>query len=355
MKNLFNKTNNTFLLHSIIWLLVWFTISFLASKGNRMDDFLIKNLSILIPLIVIVYINWFWLFPRYFAVKRYWQYGVIGVALIYFVFYIGEIIIVEWIDLTFPDRVKKDFDFDVYALPTSFWKILNGSAPYTLGLLSSTIILVIGQKRRDEQETAALRLENAQTKIKYLQSQISPHFLFNSLNNVHSLILQDKKHASDYVIKLSDLLRFMIYETDKNFISLGEEINVIKRYASLADFRIGSAEVSDNLKISITNTEYKIPPLLLLGILENGIKHSGMGMANTFEFNMVVEETQGVLTVEMNNSISEQKFDSKKKGFGIESLKKRLQMNYPKGHTFVFQIFENSAKTVLTLNLDRRD
>jgi sensor histidine kinase YesM len=352
MKSIVGKKHKVVLLHALTWLIVWFTISLLASKGSKLEEYLIKNISILIPLIAIVYINWFWLFPKFFKTKKYWKYCVLGVLLIYFIFYLGEILIVEWVRLTY---TLKNPDFDVFSLPTSFWKILNGAAPYTLGLLGSTIFLAIRQNLKDKEEIAALRLENAQTKIQYLQSQISPHFLFNSLNNVHSLILQDKNQASDYVIRLSDLLRFMIYETDKEFITLGEEINLIKKYVQLADFRIGSNAVSSNLKISVENKDLKLPPLLIFGILENGIKHCGMGIENDFEFNIRIEESKHKLILEMNNSISAQKFDRKKKGFGLESLKKRLQMYYTNKHTFVFNIVDDKAKTKLVINLGRND
>lgn len=355
MKNMFGEKTRAILLHVLSWLALWFIMSFWASKGGRLDEYLIKNISILIPMVGIVYINWFWLFPRFFAKRKYWQFALLVLLAIYVVFYIGEITIVEWMELTFPNRQKNILDFDPYAPPKSFWRIMNGSAPYTLGILSSTIFLAIRQKRQDEKENSALRLENAQTKIKYLQSQISPHFLFNSLNNVHSLILQDKQQASEYIIKLSDLLRFMIYETDKDFITLGDEINLLKKYVALVDFRIGTSDVSKNLKISIENNELGIPPLLVFGILENGVKHSGMTMENNFLFNMTIEESQGQLTVKMNNSISNQKFDKKKKGFGIESLKKRLSMYYPNSYTFDFQKLGEKAKTVLTINLIKSD
>ncbi len=355
MKGDLKKSNRNIVFHILTWLLVWFTMSLLASKGLRLHDYLLKNISILLPLIVIVYINWFWLFPKYFAVKRFWQYALFGSILTYFIYYLSNIFIVEWLELLFPDRPKKQIDFDIYSLPTSFWTILSGAAPYTLGFLCSTIFLAIGQKRKDEQETANLRLENAQNKIRYLQSQISPHFLFNSLNNVHSLILQNKGEAADYVIKLSDLLRFMVYETGKEFICLGEEIELIKKYVALADFRIGSKDVSDNLTISIENDKLQLPPLLIFGILENGIKHSGMGVERTFEFNMMIKETQGFLMVEMNNSTSKQKFDSEKNGFGVESLKRRLELYYPNTYIFEFEKSNSKAKTTLCLNLKSND
>lgn len=350
-----NKKSTSFLLHLLTWLIVWFVISLWASEGNKTGEYLLKNVSIILPMICIVYINWFWLFPKYFVTKRYWLYGLLGILLLYLVFYVGEMFIVEWMDLLYPNRPKKKFDFDVYALPTSFWRIMNGAAPYTLSVLSSTIFLAVRQKHKGEKETARLRLENAHNKIKYLQSQISPHFLFNALNNVHSLILQDKEKAADYVIKLSDLLRFTVYESDKDFITLGEEIKLIEKYTTLVDFRIGSKRVSDNSVINIQNKDLKIPPLLVFGILENGIKHSGMGIENDFELNIVIEERQGVLSVEMNNSISLQKFDSKKKGFGIESLKKRLDLYYPNGYTFTFNKLGNKATTLLNVNLNIGD
>ena len=349
-----NKNVKTILIHTLVWLIIWFIISFWAGKGKRLDEYLLKNVSIMVPMIAIVCMNWFWLFPKYFLAKKYWQYGLLGLLFLYLIFYLGDIFIVEWVDLLYPDREKKTFEFDIYSLPTSFWRIINGAAPYTLSLLSSTIFLAIRQKRKDDLYTAALSLENAHNKIKYLQSQISPHFLFNSLNNVHSLILQDKGDAADYVIKLSDLLRFMVYETDKEFISLGEEIELINKYVGLADFRIGSSKVSDNITTSIENKEFKLPPLLIFGILENGVKHSGMGIECEFEFKMKIEERNGILYVEMKNSISTQKFDNKKKGFGIESLKKRLELYFPNQYTFSFDKLENRAKTLLTINLNVR-
>ena len=137
------------ILQPILGFWLGFTISLLASKGTKLDEYLIKNISILIPIIVIVYINWFWLFPRFFKTKKYWKYGVFGVVLIYVIFYLGEILVVEWVRFTY---TLKNPDFDVYSLPTSFWKILNGAAPYTLGLLGSTIFLAIRQNLKDKPE-----------------------------------------------------------------------------------------------------------------------------------------------------------------------------------------------------------
>ncbi len=352
MKKILGQKVTDVLWHLLSWLSIWFIMSLWASKGSKLDEYLIRNISVLLPIVVIVYVNWLWLFPKYFINKKYGQFTVLVLLSIYFIYYLGEIVIVEWMSFMFPEHTKQNLKFDPYAPPKHFWRIISGTALYTLGILGTTIFLAIKKSRQDEIETNALRLENAQNKIKYLQSQISPHFLFNSLNNIHSLIVQDKDQASDYVIKLSELLRFMIYETDKEFISLGEEIDLLRKYVALVDFRIGSSDVSKNIRISIENEELRISPLIVFGILENGVKHSGMGIETDFSFRMDIIERAGLLTVTMNNTISNQKFDKKKKGFGINSLKKRLALYYPEKHTFDFSIIDNNARTVLTLNLE---
>ena len=102
MKIILSNKFKTVHFHLLFWLLVWFIMSLWAGQGSRLSEYLIKNIAILLPMAAIVYINWFFLFPKFFKIKKYWKYGILAVLLVYLIYYIAEILI-QYCALVFPN------------------------------------------------------------------------------------------------------------------------------------------------------------------------------------------------------------------------------------------------------------
>jgi len=337
--------------HILFWVFLWVIISALSSQGHGLSAYLLKNVSLIAMLAAVAYLNWFYLFPTFFQRRKYIAYTLISLSVIYFSYYISRIIIEIWLEIIFPSELILTDGGSIYRLPTSFWHIITGSAPYSTALLASTIIKISSVNLKNERLANTLQLENEKQKIRYLQEQISPHFLFNSLNNIHSLIINDNHQSADYVMRLSELLRYMVYDVQKEKVTLDEEIKIINTYKELIDFRTANPSLTEDFTTSVSTKTYKIPPLLLFSIVENGIKHSRLETHHGAIFHLSITQVNNKLCLAMRNSIAIEPTQQNDKGIGLSNLKNRLSLYYKDRHTFDFKIIGDLAYTDLTINL----
>ncbi|MEO9964209.1 MAG: histidine kinase [Reichenbachiella sp.] len=189
--------------------------------------------------------------------------------------------------------------------------------------------------------------EKASTEIQHLQSQVSPHFFFNTLNNLYGLIDKDANQAKEMVLKLSDLMRYSIYEGQKEWVTLEEELSYIQNYIELHRARYHKhTDIKVNLHIQHEGLE--IMPLLFIILLENAFKH---GVENLREnayvsLHLIAGENEISFAIE-NNFDPGQIEDSP--GIGLQNLKRRLQLVYPKKHVLSYSSNGDIFKAQLTL------
>lgn len=214
-----------------------------------------------------------------------------------------------------------------------YWSLLfYWAARWLFGQIKSTI----KQKR-----------EKSNIELLHLQSQVSPHFFFNTLNNLYGLIDDDQKKAKEMVLKLSDMMRYSIYDGQKERVTLEEELDYIKNYIDLHKARYHK-EIDIKLQHHIQHEGAKVMPLLFIMLLENAFKH---GVENLREdayihINLIVGEKEISFAIENNFEPSE---SPKEEGIGLKNLKRRLQLAYPKKHTLVHSALNNIYKAHLTL------
>lgn len=192
-----------------------------------------------------------------------------------------------------------------------------------------------------------LKNEKTKTELLHLKSQVSPHFFFNMLNNLYGLVGKDAKKGQELILKLSDLMRYSIYEGEKDLVTLKEEVDYLKNYIELHKMRYHKKiDVSFNCQIV---EDYKVMPLLFIILLENAFKHGVERLSNSayVNINMITVNDEIQFTVANNFDISE---DINGSGIGLKNLKRRLELVYPKRHKLSFLIIENIYKVQLTLN-----
>ncbi|TSE04649.1 GHKL domain-containing protein [Aquimarina algiphila] len=191
-----------------------------------------------------------------------------------------------------------------------------------------------------------LKNEKAQTELLHLKSQVNPHFFFNMLNNLYGWVEKDSKKAQELILKLSDMMRYSIYEGEKNLVPLDKEISYLKNYIELHKIRYHKKiEIQFDLDIE---EEYKVMPLLFIILLENAFKH---GVENLREnayvhINMIAKENEIHFIVENNFDNTEL---NNQPGIGLKNLKRRLELMYPEQHSLSFIIKEDVYKAELTL------
>lgn len=189
--------------------------------------------------------------------------------------------------------------------------------------------------------------ENKNTEIKFLKAQINPHFVFNTLNNIYSMVYFQSDKSLPAIEKLSQIMRFTTYDAQKEKIYLSDEINYIKAYIELEQFRHkDDAFVVFNQQI--LNESIEIPPYILSPLVENAMKHGIASNANPVLITLHSDNQR--LSFKVENDIGIQKKD-KLGGIGLDNLQKRLDIYFPKSHTLTITNNENRFTAALQIEL----
>lgn len=193
-----------------------------------------------------------------------------------------------------------------------------------------------------------LRDEKTKAELQLLKNQINPHFFFNTLNNLYGLTIEKSDKAPDVILKLSDMMRFTIYEGNKDEVSIHNEIDYLTKYIELHKIRY-----QERIKINfehVVDHDYKIAPLLFIVLLENAFKHGAESLIQNAYINIKLEAINNVIFFEIENNFKE--LDKKiKPGIGIANLKQRLSLIYLNKNDLKFEIKNNTYKATLKLIL----
>src|SRR5215203_4419493 len=204
-----------------------------------------------------------------------------------------------------------------------------------------------------QQKTAEVQKERLIAELELLKSQIHPHFLFNTLNNLYAHTLSQSAQSPEIVLKLSQLLRFMIYDTKSEFIQLNKEVELLKNYVDLEQLRYGNRL---DISISVTGeSEGKmIAPLLLLPFVENSFKYGTSNQLDTCWINLDIDiEDERMYVKLVNSKDPDLKTDGfpTARGFGLSNVKRRLELLYPNAYSLVIKDEEDMFLVSLTLPL----
>lgn len=199
---------------------------------------------------------------------------------------------------------------------------------------------------KTEREKARLETENISTQLAFLRNQVSPHFFMNTLNNIHAQIDIDTEEAKESLIRLSKLMRHLIYDSETEKLPLGKELEFISNYIDLMSLRY-SDKVKIDLKLPETIPDTKIPPLLFTSFVENAFKH-GVSYENSSFVNIVFACDASKLSMEIRNSNHLLTSDKEASGIGIENSRKRLDLLYNQDYNLDIQ----SGKDVYFVKLE---
>jgi len=205
--------------------------------------------------------------------------------------------------------------------------------------------LVINTIKKEQLEKQAVQAE-----LYYLKSQINPHFLFNTLNNIHTLVYKQAPAAPEAVIQLASLMRYMIYESNSPMVPLTREMEYLNDYVSLQQLRYKQSPVVD-LKIEGEIEACQVAPLLFIHLLENAYKHSPARL-NAGDLKVWVDVTKDVLTFSVQNPVGKNPVQDLEipGGIGLPNVRKRLALLYPGQHTLEIQNMGETFAIVLKIH-----
>ncbi|MFI1771919.1 sensor histidine kinase [Thalassobellus citreus] len=268
--------------------------------------------------------------------------SIISLAFSWLIFLIAIIItlFVEGFKLNY-DKILASLSFKHYMSVIDFNFLIYTSM---LGIiLTYNYIKYIKQVQK---EKAGLSIKLINEKMKFLQSQMHPHFLFNTLNGIHSLMDIDINKSKTMIVDLSDLLRNVLDKKDENLIELQEELTILKKYINLNKTRF-----SDQLKFHINIEEnlenILVPNMLIQPIIENATKHGYNKNHTTMEIYLSIKKKGNLLiiTIENNGKLLTENFQTLlKKGSGLNNIKERLEALYKSEHEFC--IYNNYNKVI---------
>jgi two-component sensor histidine kinase len=198
-----------------------------------------------------------------------------------------------------------------------------------------------------QHDKAELEKENVSNQLAFLKNQLSPHFFMNTLNNIHALIDISTEEAKEAVIKLSHLMRHLLYESERNLISLKKEIDFIEAYIDLMRLRF-----SERVKIEFNweqiDLESQVPPLLFTNLLENAFKHGISYEKDSYIFIHLKKEGKRLI-FQIENSNHSKNSEDGASGIGVENTKQRLDLLYPENYSF--EQIEKNEFFKITLNI----
>jgi len=202
---------------------------------------------------------------------------------------------------------------------------------------------------RESKTILKLKKEKKQAELLHLKSQVSPHFFFNTLNNLYGMVDQDTDKAQELILKLSDMMRYSIYEGQKDFVTLGEEIEYLQNYIELHRMRYHKT-IEVKFHLDVADPTIKIMPLLFIILLENAFKHGVENLrSDAFVHLSMIADHQSIHFSIENNFDNEA--EGKDQGIGLSNLSRRLILSYPDRHKLLTEHSDNIFKAKLDIAL----
>ncbi|TYP75270.1 sensor histidine kinase [Aquimarina intermedia] len=194
-----------------------------------------------------------------------------------------------------------------------------------------------------------LKNEKAKTELMHLKSQVNPHFFFNMLNNLYGLVGKDAEKAQELILQLSDMMRYSIYEGEKETVLLSEEVTYLENYIELHKMRyLKIIDIQFNIKIK--DNDYEIMPLLFIILLENAFKHGVENLRKNAYVHINLLALNNEVSFEIENNF-DSSVDKHEKGIGLNNLKRRLELVYPKNHKLIISKTDTMYKAKLNITL----
>lgn len=331
--------------HTLFWLVFFVFLMFFGYQPGRSFGFILSNeLLSLVLFAVLVYFNLLYLIPRYLLKKR---------VLMYLLLLIVSCLVISPIKTFF-------FYLKLSDLQNLQNHLLDNQEIVFLGNLLvaffSTFLSILSGWWRFQQQNQQLETQTMQNELRFLKSQINPHFLFNTLNNLFALTLKKDSRAPEIVLKLSEIMRYMLYECNDRTVLLTKEIQYMQNYLDLERLRQPDT-VDISLSVEGRVSEQMIAPLLFIPFLENAFKHGVQNQITAGGFvraRLRVQDDDLEFYIENSKPAHTPKVaDAGRRsgGIGLVNVRQRLELLYPKNHELHIENDPNQYAVTLLLKM----
>ncbi|MGH1437510.1 MAG: sensor histidine kinase [Lewinella sp.] len=328
--------------HGVFWVALFAFLLYFDDSGLSTPDRWLNEFINLLFYALIVYFNLFYLIPNYLTKKRFLTYLLLLLAVTLILTPL-RVIFLYFRFSGFPQLQNTLLgNLDLYFLLT-----------FTIGG-GSTILQIVTDWFKQLREKQELETQTMQSELRFLKSQINPHFLFNTLNNLYALTLKKSDKAPDIVIKLSEMMRYMLYECNEKRVPLYKEVNYLKNYLDLEQLR-----QHDNIRINFNVdghvSDQQIAPLLFIPFLENSFKHGlNTQLKDGFvDIHLQVEQKSVDFKIENSKGQTIANPDNRPSGgIGLVNVRRRLNLLYPDHYQLRVSNTPNTFAVHLTIELE---
>lgn len=331
-QNFENRISSELVYHGLFWLaFFFFLVIFNNSAISLGSKFLVSTIHITFYA-GLVYFNLFFLFKKFMA------HGKIAIYII------GLLLVVLAITPIKNYLLHQNLMLDKFY--TTFLSC------FFIGSMSS-IYLIFNDWFRQKSEKQLLQQQTLRSELNFLKTQINPHFLFNTLNSLYALTLKKSDDAPNIVLRLSEMMRYMLYECNEKLVDLHKEINYLNNYLELEKIR-HSGKFDINFEVTGDVNQQKIAPLLFIPFIENSFKHGMNNQLKDGYVNINLDVQDDSISLQVSNNKSPQIPSANKKksgGIGLANVKKRLNLLYPDDHELKIEDAPNEYKIELALNI----
>ncbi len=345
-----------FALHAFAWIIIFGIPLYLnnAFGGNphRLYQFYAHTFSA----IIVFYVGYLWLVPKLFLRGRNWTYAVSLIGLIiatyYLTSFINDNIFYDAVqDAKFQELMKKlAANGEEVHPPLKAFGLYNHILASLMISGFALALSVMEKLKQNEKRQKELEKEKLHSELAFLKNQVSPHFFFNTLNNIYSLIGIDGPTAQESVLKLSKMMRYLLYESEQGETLMSHEIDFMTHYIDLMKLRL-SPRVDLQITFPKDYPDFPIPPLLFIPFIENAFKHGVSHREASFiKISMEIDREQILFVAENSIGKSGQTGDMQHSGIGLENVKKRLGLLFPDKHELKIE----SGETVFRVELSIR-
>ncbi|MEI8049703.1 MAG: histidine kinase [Bacteroidota bacterium] len=350
-----NSRKIEILIYILIWALV-FSVPYFSERGSGHLNWnsIAGHWVALSGYLIVFLVNVFILVPHFLLKKRYLNYFLLTTVLILLVIAVNIIIPPAFMQNAGPGM---DIPPDGFRPPD-----LNSPNPRPLFMVffdtlimciltvgTGTTIKLMAKWLSEERLRKDAEKEQLKTNLALLRQQVSPHFFMNTLNNIHSLIEIDAEKAQDAVVRLSTLMRYLLYDSAQNTIELKKEIEFINSFISLMQLR-HSEEVEITMVIPWQIPEVKIPPMLFITLLENAFKHGvSYPLKSYIYFELQIDKTALLCVIKNSKHKNAANYQGEYSGIGLDNIKESLKLLY--GDNFQLNIQDKESEFEVDLKI----
>jgi len=285
------------------------------------------------------------------------QFGVLLLALLFFVAESNILFSYFYLEPAYPDSYGKYYqilsDFSLIerlGFSSMIRWIVFSKLP--LFFFPAAVLIAVNYYQR-QQNVLTLLAEKRSAELDALKSQLNPHFIFNTLNNIYALAIKRSDQTPEAIAKLSGILDYVLYRCNNEYVSLTDEVNMIEDYIALERLRFG-----DRLEVSFINEVQKpveIAPLLFLTLIENAFKHGASQALDVSTIDLSLSATDGHITFEVSNSMpaTRAKNADHAPGIGLKNLRRQLDLLYPNIHGLDIKESEQRFTACLVVGLSK--